>query len=407
MIINGRHIRTFLSNLAIALFLNSQFIIRIAQAYIPAVGGIGVKLVFILSFILAILALRKIEVRKIHVIIPIVIILFFMVTVVVFPGRSELKLFELLIYCVLPFVLVWNELEFNKIVKFTLVLTCPAIFVLSKVFIRYNTVNYAITMVLSHAVVPSIICAIAYIVYYIEFDKGITKLLYIALCLVNIVYFYELITYGSRSSVIAVLFFVIVIAFFRPDFDNNRIRAHRIRLFLLSSIVLLVFYLYGERILSWILYFLESHGIYNRFIRKYYNLMLLGDISHGRTDIYKVAFDGFLSNPVCGHGIDMFFANTGIAFPHNFVLQFAYDGGILLLSTIVIPLVYSSIRLLKLNRYDLFMPWMILFCSSIPIVMVSGDIWIKYVFWFLLAFAITHTKASNYSLVPDAELKTE
>lgn len=406
MVINDKKIKEFLSNLAVALFLNSQFIIRIAQAYIPAVSNFGVKLIFIISFILAVLALRKVEVTRVHLAIPLIVTLFYFITIIIYPGKSELKLFELLVYCVLPFILVWNEIDFRKVVKYTLVLTFPAIFVLGRVFIKYNTVNYAITMVLSHSVVTSVVCAVAYLSYYIKMDKGYEKSIYTVLSLINGIYFYELITYGSRSPAIAVIIFIVVALFFRPDYQNNQVNAHRIKLFIILSAIILVVYLFGDSIISWVFNLFESHGIYNRFLRKHYNLMILGDTSHGRMDIYKTAIEGFRLSPVWGHGIDMFYANTGIAFPHNFILQFVYDGGVILLIIIITPLLYSSIRLLKLNQYDLFMPWLILCCSSVPIIMVSGDIWIKYGFWFFIAYTIMKAK-TNYRLYPNKKMKID
>lgn len=400
MVIKDKKIQPFLANLAVALFLNSQYIIRIAQAYFPFFENIGVKLVFIVSFFIALLAIfmmRKIETTRIHFDITAIVLIYYAITCIIHRNESAVTLLEILTYCMLPFILVWNEVDFGKIVKYTMVLTCPAIFVASKVFTRYNTVNFAIKMVLSHAIVPSMICAIAYIAYYIRFDETKRKIFYSILFGINGFYFYELVTYGSRGPVIAILMFVILVIFFRPNYSDDKVQSHNFKLFLTIGVVLIILSLFGDQILSWIIQVLDSRGIYNRFFQKYYNLMVLGDTSHGRIDIYLTAINGFLSSPLWGNGIDMFYANTQIEFPHNFILQFAYDGGILLLMSILVPLVVSSYRILKLKQYKLFISWSILFCSSVPLVMVSGDIWIKYVFWFLLAFSITQMKAQKYN----------
>ena len=76
--------------------------------------------------------------------------------------------------------------------------------------------------------------------------------------------------------------------------------------------------------------------------------------------------------------------------PHNFVLQLLYEGGILMFLLVVIPLAKIVLFVLKSNAippidYAMFV---CLFAISVPKVLVTSELWTVQCFWLLLAFGM-------------------
>ena len=387
-----KYFRDNIANFSVALFLNSQFIIRILQVFIPVLNKIGVKVVFLFSAFLMVISIRRIVLNRLHLFIPSIIVCFYFLTAYRFPNQSTVKLIEIVNYTVIPFFLVLTEFNFEKIIKYTLILTSPAILVIDRVFVHYSdATNEVITMVLCHAVLFSINSAIAYVLYYAHFD-GKQKVFFYVLCAVNLYYLFELLRFGGRSAVLSVLIFGFIALLFRPDYSKDIItRKNLKRIIIIGAMFALMFIMivFGKYILLYTYVFLRNHNINARFIIKTYNLYQSADVSNGRMAIYKMAIRGFLEHPIIGNGLDLFLVNTGVSFPHNLFLQFMYDGGLVLLLCVAVPLLISSVTILRTKKYSLFMPWALLFSTTIPVMMVSGDVWIKYVFWFFVAFCLT------------------
>ncbi|MFR5348100.1 hypothetical protein [Romboutsia timonensis] len=78
-----------------------------------------------------------------------------------------------------------------------------------------------------------------------------------------------------------------------------------------------------------------------------------GNISNGRNDFFQIALDYFKQKPIIGNGIGTFTNKNmyGIDFVHNFILQFLYEGGIILTIPILI-LVFKAV-VATLNMYNL------------------------------------------------------
>lgn len=392
--VRSRHFREKISDVSVALFLNSQFIIRILEAYFPFFEKIGVKIIFLFSAFLMLISFHRIVLNKVHVLIPSVIIVYYIFTALLCDGQSAVKLVELVNYSLIPFVLVGTNFRFENVVKCTLIITSPAIIVIDKVFVHYaDASREVITMVLCHSVLFTIIAAISYVVFYSYHDNIIERIFYYSLCALNIVYFYELLLFGGRSATLSILLFVCLVMFFRPNHENDTIRLSNTKMLVTAGLILIVggvVLLFGKNILFLLNQTLLAHDIHIRFIQKTYDMLSRGDLSNGRTDIYKKAIEGFLHSPLIGNGLDMFQANTGYSFPHNFILQLAYDGGMCMLCFVFLPTVICSVILIKKNRYSVLLPWLMLFCVTIPVMFFSGDLWIKYAFWFLVAYSVTN-----------------
>ena len=78
------------------------------------------------------------------------------------------------------------------------------------------------------------------------------------------------------------------------------------------------------------------------------------DISSSRTIVWQRTIAEIATAPIIGHGAGRFLGNMDAKYrydldnPHNFVLQFGYDWGILGLAIVLLLLVFGSVKLFKL-----------------------------------------------------------
>ena len=154
----------------------------------------------------------------------------------------------------------------------------------------------------------------------------------------------------------------------------------------------------------------SQFGISVAFIEK--TIMIEGDLSDGRSELYSSTFNLIMGSPVIGHGISTYSHYVpGVEYPHNFVLQFLFDGGIILLViifAIVVPMFIKSIKNRKADVsgetvLSLLYPGtgnmtdqmtgklaVVLFLSGVEITraLLSGNIWRLIQFWLLIGIVM-------------------
>ena len=156
-----------------------------------------------------------------------------------------------------------------------------------------------------------------------------------------------------------------------------------------SGLIVLYFSLFS--LLSTISFVSKLNGINLHFVDKIIELSSEGDITNGRDMINNITISGIIDNPIFGHGLDRFDANTGMLYPHNIVLQLLYDGGIVLFSCLVIPLVKSISNLFKTCTIGEYAVFTVLFFSSIPGAFFSGNLWNLARVWLFLGFMLSRS----------------
>ena len=60
-------------------------------------------------------------------------------------------------------------------------------------------------------------------------------------------------------------------------------------------------------------------------IDKNMRMIAEGDMSNGRDYIEGIALHKIAESPIFGYGLDQFENNTGMVYPHNFVLQMVFQ----------------------------------------------------------------------------------
>ncbi len=373
--------------LTVAIYLSCQGFNIVLVNLIPSISGRGLSFIFTICFAMMIIGLRRIKINPIMYLCPVAILAFYGITVILFPGESSAGIIQILTYVILPFFLVQLEFDVEDIVKWTLIIFIPVLIFSQNIFA--HTYYGGITMGTSYAFLPTIICAIAYVTFYAKKEKNnVARIFYLLLCLMNVYFLYELLFYGSRGPVLCIAGFIASIYFFREEKKTGRIKTRRMAIFVIIVVMLIILLAFGNNIFTWINSVLNSVGLNIQFFSKNSRLSQEEGILNGRGYIYTLAMHEIMYSPIFGHGIDMFAANTGIIYPHNFILQILYDGGLILFFVIIIPLIMYSIKIFRTREYKIFFEWMMFFCISVPGALFSGDAWGKYTLWFFIAYCV-------------------
>ena len=233
--------------------------------------------------------------------------------------------------------------------------------------------NSGTMMGMTYAIVPTILSAFSLLMIGVGIKwKAICFYLVIVLSVI-------LLLIGSRGA------FVVFLVFFLLVFGTIIIkRALYKTLFILVVGIIATFFIINfDNFLFYIENILETRGYSFYAVTKAVNKIGEGSFSNGRTDIWQMALDGFLENPL-GHWVSSFEVQYNLH-QHNFILQMMWEFGLLGLIMAISILIKSSNQLFKQKNpkeKQLFMTT--IFCSSIVFLLYSGTFWMIPCFWIWL-----------------------
>ncbi len=230
---------------------------------------------------------------------------------------------------------------------------------------------YGYLMGLSYGFLPILISAI----YCFLNDKKVLAKILSIFILISLLSFY--VTKASRGALMAVLAFILLYLFF-----HKKVTRLRIGLFIVITVVVLVGLLNTAILAKLLQYFVDIFKINSFAINKTIELMLKNDVSNGRMAIWGRAIKDI--HLFYGNGIGVF-EQYNDGYVHNFVLQIAYEFGLLSLIIIISMLgfiIYKNRAYFYINR-DLFI---FLLCISMVELVFSSSFWLSNKFWFLLFF---------------------
>ena len=307
-----------------------------------------------------------------------------------FIGPPKTK-FPMFLIMVVASILVPNMLKIDARIFIKAIMSFPAfaIFKLDEVFAFQVDWKNTISMDVSYAFLVPICATITYMCLYYREDKKWDKVLTSVLCAINMVYFTQLLQYGSRGPIFCVLLMIAFLYLIKYPKTLGVRKKRNLVMILVSGLIVLYFSLFS--LLSTISFVSKLNGINLHFVDKIIELSSEGDITNGRDMINNITISGIIDNPIFGHGLDRFDANTGMLYPHNIVLQLLYDGGIVLFSCLVIPLVKSISNLFKTCTIGEYAVFTVLFFSSIPGAFFSGNLWNLARVWLFLGFMLSRS----------------
>jgi hypothetical protein len=308
-----------------------------------------------------------------------------------YDGTIE-TLINFIFYGLISILIGSKSFDTQMVTRYTVYISLVSIFPFVDLLKNYTkTFSYTrIDMGLSYALLPVVIAAITHFIYYRKSANLFIWIGYIfnAYCL------FLLIFGGSRGVLVSILFFFWFLSLnkFVNKNGSSEFINHRKLWFLFSCFLIIISLILFENIIVIVHESLSSLGIEIAFVEKnYYLLQSAGDISNNRMTLYGQALEGFANSPIWGNGIGSFQYYTGVAYPHNIILELLYEGGLILATPIILILLIGMLKVLtgKVKSKDEYLYVALLIASSMPRLMVSASFWSIQIFWLLVAFFVT------------------
>lgn len=190
-------------------------------------------------------------------------------------------------------------------------------------------------------------------------------------------------TYGSRNIYLASIVCLVICLIIKKKFG--------MKLFILTITAILTIFIYQNslEILYNIQGTLRNYNLSFKIIDKNINLIEKEDLGNGRTETYKIALEEFKNEPLTGNGISSFNKKYG-TYPHNFILQILYEGGIVLLILFIFPLICGIYEIFFDRKTPPVSKTLLifLFCNSIMRLLISYEYWREMYFWMFITEAI-------------------
>lgn len=293
-----------------------------------------------------------------------------------------------------------NIIRVDTRIMLKAVMSYPAFAVLrlSSIFFMANNWKDYISMDASYAFLTPIMATYIYLFFYFKPESKKQKMVTIFLSLVNFIFFLQLFKYGSRGPLLCLLLLSIFMWIVKPKVHNLGLKANSTRIMItVVSLIIVVFSI--EAILSRLdsVLRLSDYNIYS--FNKILRLTTMDNLSNGRDILYAETLSWISERPLFGHGFDRFDSNTGLGYPHNFILQILYDGGLIFFMILIFPIIVRLIKKYKNCSTDEYAMLSFLMFSSVPYALLSQDMWLNTGLW--LFFGAVLSKSFVFSKVYD------
>lgn len=377
--------------LALILVVCSQYLSTVISAYLNSESGYfqPIMIASIILMGIGVILVPEMKINKRAMVTLLFIMTFYVGTKFFVHEKCGMGSMEFTVLLVIPFMAGMQKVDYKRALTYILHLTCISIPVINIIFAKGNHSNIydAVTMGTSYAILPILVADVMHWFYYRKESKILDKLSYIC----GIILFLCYVPMSYRGALLSILLAVAYIIWqgITGNTANEKKQISNLRkivFFVMLCIGVLIIE-NSAAIILWINDILLNNGISIAFVEKYVYLLENGDVGHGRNDIYITAVKGFFESPLYGHGISTFFYNTGIEFPHNLILQFLYDGGLLLTVPLLTWIIKRLIRTYKNQtraNFDKRIFVIFLFFTCIPRAMVSAETWRIISLWVML-----------------------
>lgn len=296
-----------------------------------------------------------------------------------------------LVYCFIPVYLSFYKVDVEKILKYMMFFSVLVLPISSDFFQRGGSAYVTIGMSTTYNVLPFVIAAALHFWYY---KKNAGIWVWIAY-LINIYYLIQVIFYGNRGPLVALVVFGILLILHKTTaegkMNKNGTRAVVVTI-LVGALIIYIINNFVDLLIvidNW----LDSMGITINALTKSIYKLNKGDISNGRDWILEYTKKGIAEKYLFGNGIStiLYNSNGRVVYPHNLFYQLWYDLGII----VSIPIFYllgkaTFVTIFKSNlKKDYSVIMILLFTISIPRLCFSTEFWTTIPFWFLIMYTIS------------------
>jgi len=206
------------------------------------------------------------------------------------------------------------------------------------------------------------------------------KVFSIAIIVLYLIFYFK---FGTRGAILGLFLFSIFFYLIKKDLL-------KIRIFVLITVagIILSFFLVDIMIL--LQSSLASIGLSIKALNKMVAFSHLNkELSNGRLDLWIKAFDDISRYPFFGNGITVYEHKYGI-YPHNFLIQVFYEGGVIYLFPILLVLLkLVKLLLSKHQSKEIKLFLIYLFFGGIIELVFSNVYWRNVYFWFFIGYVLS------------------
>lgn len=267
---------------------------------------------------------------------------------------------------------------------------CFAVTRLDSIFAMETEWQNYMNMDASYSFLVPVIATITYLFFFYKNESNKEKAVTVILSLCNMVFCARIIVHGSRGVVFSIFCLLLFIFIIKMDEGKSGIvlRKRRLRIAAISLVLIIVSYI---TVFSYIYKNLQNvFGVEFYAFEKIARMGAEGDFDNGRSDIAKKALGKFVEEPIFGYGVDRAAEVTGGNYPHNFVIQILFDGGLVFFFILLVPVIYHGLLFLKSCTKDELTVFCALFFSSVPGALFSQNLWMMPVLW--MTFGLCFSK---------------
>lgn len=333
----------------------------------------------------------KCKFNKWSIFIPLYIFFFYFYTKI-FIGDPHVSILLFITFVIAAFfVMHFTYVNTQIVLKIIMILPFFSVFKLDKIFVSSFSWLDAISMDCSYSYLVPTAANIVYMLFYFKNERLIHRIITIVFTGINVIILSKILLYGSRGPILCLTLLLFFLWLSKVDEFGFTIKKRKI-LFVLVLLFCMTIML--NEFIYLVDSLLESFGLKIRAITKIMELSAEDNISNGRSEIIEVAMHNIWERPFFGWGLDRFQYNTGIPYPHNFIIQIFYDGGILLF-VVLSPIIYKTKKkFLRCNKEEYILLSFLLF-SSVPAAFFSQDLWKNTLLWMFFGSVITNSFILN------------
>ena len=382
----------FLTSILLALFIDTKILNLIILAAFPSLSGVMAAMYFVIVLVLFIIGIffqrRSLtKLRLSYIGICLLCILWYTMTDV-FVATPSVSVPFFCIFMVAAFLIPGIiRIDMRTFLLTLLIIPSLGVMYLNRIFLNEILEEGTVSMGTCYALLIPVLGDLVYLRFYYRKESKLMKILMLFFAAIYVFYLIQMAMFGSRGPILCVVSLILSFFIIRID-DNRKISFSKGKTFII--IITLIFLISSfTAILLMLQDFLATFDISLNVIDKFLRLEDNGDMTNGREVLSQMAWDGIMASPIWGNGTSQFLNNTGEVYPHNFLIQMLYDGGIILTSLVLFPLIRTLTRKIRVISAEEFICLLLFFFASVPGALFSGDLWNADTLWMCFGFILS------------------
>lgn len=384
---------TIITSILLALFACAKFLNLIVLSAYPSLAGkfMTAMYIVVLSLLLYTGLIRQrrniLRLAPSHILILLLCVLWYLFTYI-FVDIPSVSFPFFFIFTLSSFIIP-GIVYFNARIFLLTLMIIPSIGVLYLDQLMLNLVLESGTFSLgaSYAILIPVIANLVYVKFYYMKESFCIKILLLPFMGVNLYYLVQMAVLGSRGPMLCVVLLLASLLLVKVDKNSAiTIRTGRAFIFICFAVIIALAF---KPFLIMLSNFLASFDVTLNVVDKFLIMDGYGDMTNGRKVISDITWEAISRSPFWGYGIAQFENNTGIIYPHNFVLQFIYDGGFIMASCVMIPIIVAINRKIRVLQLDNIACLLFFAFASVPGALFSGDLWQSSMLWMFFGYVLS------------------